>query len=101
MQSPRVSPRPVARHERARVGSAALHAFFLFRACTKRGLFSLEQIPFPVSRSGESMMLSQKRPCLPYGTDFPQTLLTCRRPVFPPDRAPLCLWRPGLPQIAR
>ena len=100
MQPPRVPSRPVARHERAGVGSAALHAFFLFRACTKRGLFSLERIPFPVSRSGESMMLSQKRPRFPYGTDFPQTLLTCRRPVFPPDRAPLCLWRPGLPQIA-
>ena len=100
MQPPRVPSRPVARHERAGIGSAALHAFFLFRACTKRGLFSLERIPFSVSRSGESVMLSQKRPRLPYGTDFPQTLLTCRRPVFPPDRAPLCLWRPGLPQIA-
>ena len=99
MQPPRVSQRPVTRRERARVGSAALHAFFLFRACTNRGLFSLERIPFSVSRSGESVMLSQKRPRLPYGTDFPQTLLTCRRPVFPPDRAPLCLW-PGVPQIA-
>ncbi len=72
------------RRERARVGSAALHAFFLFRACTKWGLFSLERIPFSVSRSGESMTLSQKRSRLPYGTDFPQTLLTCRRPVYPP-----------------
>ena len=35
--------------------------------------------------------LSLERPRLPYGSDFPQTLLTCRRPVFPPDRAPLCL----------
>jgi hypothetical protein len=100
MQLPRVSPRPVARRERARVGSAALHAFFLFRACTKRGLFSLERIPFLVSRSGESVMLSQKRPRFPYGTDFPQTLLTCRRPVFPPDRAPLYLRRAGRRQIA-
>ena len=100
MQPPRVSPQPVARRERARVGSAALHAFFLFRACTKRGLFSLERTPLLSSRSGESVMLSQNRPRLPYGTDFPQTLLTCRRPVFPPDRAPLCLWRPGLPQFA-
>jgi hypothetical protein len=100
MQPPRVPSRPVARHEQAGIGSAALHAFFLFRACTKRGLFSLERTPFFVSRSGEGMMLSQKRPRFPYGTDFPQTLLTCRRPVFPPDRAPLCLWRPGLPQIA-
>jgi hypothetical protein len=100
MQPPRVSPWLAARRERAGIGSAALHAFFLFRACTKRGLFSLERIPFFVSRSGESMMLSQKRPRLPYGTDFPQTLLTCRRPVFPPDRAPLCLWRLRFPQIA-
>jgi hypothetical protein len=100
MQPPRVSPGSVARRERAGIGSAALHAFFLFRTCTKGGLFSLERTPLFVSRSGESMMLSQKRPRLPYGTDFPQTLLTCRRPVFPPDRAPLCLWRPDLPQIA-
>ena len=29
-------------------------------------------------------MLSQKRSRLPCGADFPQTLLTCRRPVSPP-----------------
>jgi hypothetical protein len=45
-------------------------------------------------------MLSQKRFRLPYGTDFPQTLLTCRRPVFPPDRAPLYLWQSILRQFA-
>jgi hypothetical protein len=33
--------------------------------------------------------LSLERSRLPCGPDFPQTLLTCRRPVFPPDRAPL------------
>src|SRR6202040_634663 len=33
--------------------------------------------------------LSLERSRLPYGPDFPQTLLTCRRPVFPPDRAPV------------
>jgi len=35
------------------------------------------------------MRLSLERSRLPCGPDFPQTLLTCRRPVFPPDRAPL------------
>ena len=35
--------------------------------------------------------LSLERSRLPCGPDFPQTLLTCRRPVFPPDRAPLFL----------
>ena len=100
MQPLRVSLQQATRHECSAIGSVALHAFFLFRACTKRGLFSLERNPFSVSRSGESMTLSQKRSRPPYGTVFPQTLLTCRRPVFPPDRAPLCLWQPGLPQIA-
>jgi hypothetical protein len=33
--------------------------------------------------------LSLERSRLPCGPDFPQTLLTCRRPVSPPDRAPL------------
>jgi hypothetical protein len=36
--------------------------------------------------------LSLERSRLPCGPDFPQTLLTCRRPVFPPDRAPLLWW---------
>src|SRR5271169_2672944 len=35
--------------------------------------------------------LSLERSRLPCGPDFPQTLLTCRRPVSPPDRAPLFL----------
>src|SRR5438477_12712567 len=35
--------------------------------------------------------LSLERSRLPCGPDFPQTLLTCSRPVFPPDRAPLFL----------
>ena len=38
-----------------------------------------------------------KRSRLPCGPDFPQTLLTCRRPVFPPDRAPLCFRRMSEP----
>src|SRR5438270_1442252 len=33
--------------------------------------------------------LSLERSRFPCGPDFPQTLLTCRRPVFPPDRAPM------------
>jgi hypothetical protein len=33
--------------------------------------------------------LSLERSRFPCGSGFPQTLLTCRRPVFPPDRAPL------------
>jgi hypothetical protein len=39
----------------------------------------------------ELSKLSLERSRLPCGSDFPQTLLTCRRPVFPPDRAPLFL----------
>jgi len=39
-----------------------------------------------------SKRLSLERTRLPCGPDFPQTLLTCRRPVFPPDRAPLFSW---------
>src|SRR2546423_3937291 len=35
--------------------------------------------------------LSLERSRFPCGPDFPQTLLTCRRPVFPPDRAPMFL----------
>jgi len=36
-----------------------------------------------------AIKLSLERSRFPCGPDFPQTLLTCRRPVFPPDRAPL------------
>ena len=43
------------------------------------------------SEAERVIRLSLERPRLPYGSDFPQTLLTCRRPVFPPDRAPLLL----------
>ena len=35
----------------------------------------------------ENPLLERAR--LPCGPSFPQTLLTCRRPVFPPDRAPM------------
>ena len=66
------------------IGSRALHAFFLFRTCTNWGLFSLVSTLSAISRSGESMKLSQKRSRIPCGSDFPQTLLTCRRPVSPP-----------------
>jgi hypothetical protein len=38
--------------------------------------------------------LSLERSRFPCGPDFPQTLLTCRRPVFPPDRAPMFLRSP-------
>ena len=40
------------------------------------------------SEAERATKLSLERPRLPYGSDFPPTLLTCRRPVFPPDRAP-------------
>src|SRR5260370_28979685 len=42
------------------------------------------------SRSGEGAMSSETRPRLPCGPGFPQALLTSRRPVLPPDRAPFC-----------
>jgi len=41
------------------------------------------------SEAERARKLSLKRSRFPCGADFPQTLLTCRRPVFPPDRAPL------------
>jgi hypothetical protein len=41
------------------------------------------------SEAERAKKLSLERSRLPCGPDFPQTLLTCRRPVFPPDRAPL------------
>jgi hypothetical protein len=44
------------------------------------------------SEAERVIKLSLERSRLPCGPDFPQTLLTCRRPVFPPDRAPL-FWR--------
>lgn len=43
------------------------------------------------SEAERGSKLSLERSRFPCGPDFPQTLLTCRRPVFPPDRAPLCL----------
>jgi hypothetical protein len=43
------------------------------------------------SEAERARRFSLKRSRLPCGPDFPQTLLTCWRPVFPPDRAPLCL----------
>src|SRR5215472_3929389 len=52
-------------------------------------LFSRKATPFLWIGSAERFKLSLERACLPCGPGFPQTLLTCRRPVFPPDRAPL------------
>ena len=43
------------------------------------------------SEAERAKKLSLERSRFPCGPDFPQTLLTCRRPVFPPDRAPLFL----------
>src|SRR5258708_5752451 len=42
-------------------------------------------------RSGEGAKPSYDGPVSPTGPEFPQALLTSRRPVIPPDRAPfLC-----------
>src|SRR5438045_8702017 len=41
--------------------------------------------------------LSLERSRFPCGPDFPQTLLTCTRPVLPPDRAPMFLRLPLRP----
>ena len=53
------------------------------------------------SEAERAKKLSLKRPRFPCGADFPQTLLTCRRPVFPPDRAPLFSAVLQNPQVAR
>ena len=47
-------------------------------------LFSEAATPSSWLRSEERSKLSLRRACLPCGSGFPQKLLTCRRPVFPP-----------------
>jgi hypothetical protein len=63
-------------------------SIFSFRYARIEGLLCLIRTPSDIYRSGESSTLSQKWTRLPCGPNFPQTLLICRRPVFPPDRAP-------------
>ena len=63
--------------------------FFRSRHAGIADLFSEAATPSSWLRSEERSKLSLRRACLPCGSDFPQTLLTRRRPVFPPDRAPL------------
>src|ERR1700688_2270077 len=51
------------------------------------------QYPSEGSRSGEGAKPSYEGPVSPTGPEFPQALLTSRRPVIPPDRAPFLLDR--------
>jgi len=59
-------------------------------------LFSIIPSPFALSGSGESSKLSSERAYLPCGLGFPQTLLTCRRPVLPPPTGRRCFCLPDL-----
>ena len=56
-------------------------------------LFSEAATPSSWLRSEERSKLSLRRACLPCGPDFPQTLLTRRRPGFPPPTGRHCFRR--------
>ena len=57
--------------------------FFRSRHAGIADLFSEAATPFSWARSEERSKRFLRRACLPCGSGFPQTLLTCRRPVSP------------------
>src|SRR5690348_4910344 len=72
--------------------SSAINMHFCcFRYAEMQVCFSSAAPHLHHSEAERVTKLSLERSRFPCGPDFPQTLLTCRRPVFPPDRAPMCL----------
>src|SRR5205807_4517675 len=86
-----------ARPERNVVSSATSMHFRRFRYAEMQVCFYSAAPHLHHSEAERVAKLSLERSRLPCGPDFPQTLLTCRRPVFPPDRAPMCLWVRDVP----
>jgi hypothetical protein len=80
---------PHARLKRNQFSSADCMHFPRFRYAEMQVCFYSAAPHLHHSEAERVAKLSLERSRLPCGPDFPQTLLTCRRPVFPPDRAPL------------
>jgi hypothetical protein len=89
MRPMRELPSPHARPERTQVSSPTCMHFPRFRYAEMQVCFYSAAPHLHHSEAERVAKLSLERSRFPCGPDFPQTLLTCRRPVFPPDRAPL------------
>src|SRR5271165_6746141 len=73
-----------ARHDRSGFGSLEAHAFFSFRICRNRCLFSLGRTPFAPLGSGESYQTLFRTVPSPLRARFPPNASDMQAPGLPP-----------------
>ena len=84
VQPTRASCRLSARHERIKVGSRALHAFFPFRACRNALLFSPGPTPSSIIRKRREQQTLFRTDPSPLWVRFPPNASDMQAPGLPP-----------------